>query len=56
MVPLIEVTFVIGDPERGKVPEDLVRRGIAPDSVLIVDDLPVPEADALLAVPVAIAV
>ena len=39
----LSLTLVVGDLEGGKVPEDLVWRGILPDPVLILDDPPVLE-------------
>lgn len=43
------LTFLVADLVGGEVPEDLVRGGVLPDPVLVLDDLPVPEPDLLLA-------
>ena len=45
----LQLTLLVDDLVGGEVPEDLVRRRVLPDPVLVLDDLPVPEPDLLLA-------
>ena len=46
---LIKLTLLVDDLVCGEVPEDLVRRRVLPDPVLVLDDLPVSEPNLLLA-------